>query len=233
MKLTKLFFTALVILFAQQVYAQSSPYFTGGYIDAYGSKTVDQDPNSSQNTNNKSLSQYGTSVFLGRRLNAHWRAGINLQYAYRKRVNYWNLAIYSTDSTLALAQTTTRTQTAGLGLFAYYLINPDNQLVFYLYPTIKYAKNKRETQKINSTVLPLYEASSQKGSTVTAALRLGALYRLSPRWELFANVASIYFSHSSTREILQSGEKSEPITTNQFSGTFFPANIQLGALFHF
>ncbi len=233
MKLAKLFFTALVILFAQQVYAQSSPYFTGGYIDAYGSKTVDKGANTSQNSNNKSLSQYSTSVFLGRRLNEHWRAGVNLQYSYRKQFAYWSQITYGTDTIIAVTQVTTRTQTAGLGIFAYYLINPDNQLVFYLYPTIKYAKNKQETTKTNSIVLPLYEPSTQKGSTLTGALRLGALYRFSPRWELFANVASIYFSHSSTREILQSGEKSEPIITNQLSGTFFPANIQLGVLFHF
>ena len=228
MKLTKLFFTALAILFAQQVYAQSSPYFTGGYIDVYSSKTVNKEVSTSQNTSDYSSSRYSASIFLGKRLSEHWRAGISLQADYIKQKSLVFHFFYIPDSIGISGRITSKTQNFGLGIFAYYLINPDNQLVFYLYPTVKYAKSKR---KVNSNSSP--DETIHKGFTTTGALRLGALYRLSPRWELFANVASIYFSHSSTREILQSGEKSDPIITNQLSGTFFPANIQLGALFHF
>ncbi len=227
MKYTKFFLLTLATLFVQSLWAQPGSLFTGGSVSFF----IQHKPGNAlatfpSNINEKTKTQYRISPLIGKKLNKHWRAGLQFSYfSYREKTIYTGIIDTLGQTKGSLSKNTN----ARAGLFAFYLINPEDQLNFYLFPIVQYTRGKNSYSSTSST-----NTSSTKSSTLGSQLKLGALYRLNPHWELYANIASINFSHTTTKDSSPTADPDmEPQIDNSLSVYFTPSAFQFGALFHF
>lgn len=218
MKKFILLFISFFILFQvrSQAIENNKKRFMGAGLGIYYQKN--NIPFEAYNTNTNNVVIYSTngtsdtkyfngSIFLsgGKQVEPYSAFGGFISYGWEKN-SYEGFVLSPTTSLVLIEETV---QNYGIGIFARYILNPENLLQIYLQPSFSYRRNNntREGSGINNTEIRI--------NTLELSAPIGFLYQLNESIRLQMSIGSFYLLFGNWNNLTGSAE------------TFFAAGTSL------
>lgn len=153
-------------------------------------------------------STFRVSPYLGRQMNNHWMAGIDLYYQIRQ---------YRATDVISFPQQTTydykrNSKQYGISLFARYSFLPDSRFDFFLQPYAQYSFAREET------FIDEVPDDEETANFIQLGSDIGVLYNLNDRWRVILRMGGL-------RYVTGKGKNNDTGEENDFSA--FGVNMSL------
>jgi len=171
----------------------------------------------STSTSESKNTSFSLTPYIGKEINAHWLAGLQFDYGSSSYTVERNLFSPSGGE---FKRTTNQ---LGFGLFARYMVNPKNKVVFFLQPATEY------NTLTDKEFLDNLERDEEKATFFEAKVDLGIVYNVSDNVRLLLRNGGLLFISGKWEDTDSEEERdfSSFSTTLNLSNVFFGVELRL------
>jgi hypothetical protein len=192
-------------------YTQENPSFNQFFLGgSFGFSTQKNTPSLFGNSNENSQTSLSVNPYFGKILTEQWMAGIQLFYGF-SRIESENTLLVPPR----IVQSETNENEFGLGIFARYIVNPNQSLKLMLQPDLSF--NLRNSERLNNSRV----VSETEIWNFRIRIQPGLLYQFNKKWRGLVFLGNMTYSF---------GELRDGQNDNQMEYSSFQTNFNLAAL---